>query len=58
MGSDALWSLPGFAFMSALQKIASLGYYYVLLDACARLGDEVWYWRGPWIARFSADGVV
>jgi len=53
-----LWSMPGFIFVSLLQKAASLVYYLLVLFTCAKLGDPVWYLRAPWIAKFSGAAVA
>ncbi len=51
--NDGLWLLPSYQFASGLQKIASLFYYLSILQTCGRLGESIWYWRGPWVARYS-----
>jgi hypothetical protein len=53
LGAEGLWSLPGFVLVSIVQKAGALFYYVLLLSACARLGEPVWYTRAPWIARFA-----
>ena len=50
--NDGLMAEPGYAFISGLQKVASLPYYLAILRACERLGEIEWYWRGPWVARY------
>jgi hypothetical protein len=51
-----LWGMPGFIFVSLLQKLASVVYYLLVLFTCAKLGDPVWYLRLPWIHKFSGAG--
>jgi hypothetical protein len=53
-----LWSMPGFIFVSLLQKLASVVYYLLVLFTCAKLGDPVWYLRTPWINKFSGAAAV
>jgi hypothetical protein len=50
--NDGLWANQGYAFLSGLQKVASLPYYLSILQTCGRLGEIEWYWRGPWVARY------
>ena len=50
--NDGLWVYSGYSFVSALQKLGSLGFYLALIEACGRLGEAEWYWRGPWVARY------
>ena len=50
-----MWDLNGFVLVSVLQKLGAIAYYVTVTQAASRLGEQIWYLRGPWIARYSAD---
>ena len=49
--------MPGFIFISLLQKLCSVMYYLLIVFTCAKLGAPVWYLRTPWIQKFSGVAV-
>jgi hypothetical protein len=55
VGLDGMWDLNGFVLVSVLQKLGAIAYYVTVTQAASRLGEQIWYLRGPWIARYSAD---
>ena len=50
--------MPGFVFVSLLQKFASVLYYLLVVFTCAKLGEPRWYLRTPWIIKFSGAASV
>jgi len=55
---DGLWDAPLFVALSVLQKLASFGYYALVLAYAAKLGEGRWYSRAYWVREFSAKGAA